>query len=501
MLTMELDKIFNNLRIALEVILCFLVTITLIIICLIPIPFILIWRQIIAAIFVVFHNEKYKLVTTEGSFYTAWNSPENVLNIGFLLYLDGHCNIEKIRERIKEYILRKDTNGLRPNGTFLNAFFEKYQFLCVSDKSSTIDFTHHVRLFPGSEDIDKRYSEKEFLADVAKSLDEGWLEMKPRWEILITPNVIVEDDGKLRTVLFLKFHHFYADGISLMQFIRNGIADQPGPSLPFDPVNRPNSKVPLVLRVLTAIQSFVMEPYIIFKLLRNTANTFLLEDRIAPKLLGMSKMRISTETVRQIRKHFNCSTEAVYHSAFFGSLQKTAARKGIKVPPNTLAASVRPILPYEDEFPRNRVYFGYQMLESELHDPVERLDKMNTFLRRLVQRHNALKLMLIGNRLSGFFPMWVTRFVMKFLKLSYYVSNVPGYQELLKVHGVVVSETRGFAPISETIGVSMAAGYYNELLFVGITAKQSPLICNQDDMEILVSDFEMEINHLEQLID
>ncbi|CAL8136442.1 unnamed protein product [Orchesella dallaii] len=495
----HLTSLLNGFKFLVKATVCFFAVYSVFLICLVPLPIILIYRTIFSIGFLIFSKGKYKLVTSPDVVYTCFNSFRNVSNTSFFVYIDGPCDIENLRERLKANILRRDENGNRPYGTFLNSFKERFNLLWLADRSSSIDFDYHIRLFPGWDISTKLLSEYEFFDMASKRIDEEWLENKPKWELLVAPKVTVEEDGKNKicSVVFLKFHHFYLDGISIVQLLRHCIADKPVSELYIDPVKPPIPFVPLRFKIVGILRAIFLEPYEIFETL-TVKDSFLSQKCFGETLYGRSKMQISKETMRIIRKSFNCSTQAILHSAFLGSLYKRASSKGLKIPEEFVAASIFAGFPYPNMYPQNRAYFGCRKVKYGGVNPIDRLRTMNKFMRNLQQRHYALKSTLILMKLLGLYPMSVIRFIMECLKPCYFISNVPGVRTNASFNGKNVTKIMGFPPLCNGIGFCGGGGYYEDIYGFGFFVRESDIVNSRADMEKWISEFENEICFLEK---
>ncbi|CAL8147775.1 unnamed protein product [Orchesella dallaii] len=422
----------------------------------------------------------------------------NVLNITFFIFVDGTCDIQTLRKRVSTNILSRDSTGKRPYGILLNSTVEKFGFPCMSDESGRIDFTHHVRLCPGIED-DRVYAEHEFLDIVAKLGDFKWKESRPKWEFLIAPHVKLEGSEESCSGIAVKFHHLYVDGISLAQFLRNCIFDQPVPKLILDPVNPPLPPSTIFSNVLLALQILLLGPYISLRLLGNDYDPILTEGPLnGGKLIGRTKMDISLEMMRRIRKFHNCTTQTVLHSAFIGSLQKMAKRKGVKLPDEILAGVVFADFPYPDEFPRNNGCLGCEPVAINDSNLGDRLAKLNKSMVTLYRRKYDLKACLILQALLGMYPAALIKFCSHLFKTSYYISNVPGLDEAAKIEGNAVQLIFGIGPLFNRIRYQAGVGFYGGSFSISLYIESSKLISNRNEMENWILEFENEIRCLDK---
>ncbi|CAL8091248.1 unnamed protein product [Orchesella dallaii] len=422
----------------------------------------------------------------------------NVVNITYFIYVDGRCDIETLRKRVSTRILARDENGKQPYGLLLKSTTEKFGFTCLSDKSKTIDFNEHVRFCPGADDPDRVYSEHEFLDAVSKLADNLWEERKPKWELLVTPQVKREGSEEISTAIAVKFHHFYVDGISLAQFVRNCIVDQPAPKLILDPVNPRFPPLPLYKKILLGLQVFFMGPYISLRLFGNDYDPVFSEGPLTGgKLIGRTKMNISLKMMRRIRKFHNCTTQAVLNSAFIGSFQKMAKRKKIKLPDEIIAATVLANFPYPDEYTNNYTSMAFEPVPINNNNPLGRLAEMENYMKAIRNRTYALKASLILLKLLGMYPAALIRQSAKCFKSAYYVSNVPGIQGSATIDGKNVGLIYGAGSIVNQIRYHSGVSVYGGTFYISLYIERSKIISNREELEEWIQEYEREIRLLD----
>ncbi|CAL8091237.1 unnamed protein product [Orchesella dallaii] len=407
----------------------------------------------------------------------------NVADITYFIYVDDHCDIETLRKRVSTRILARDENGKQPYGLLLKSTTQKFGFTCLSDKSKTIDFNEHVRFCPGADHPDRVYSEHEFLDAVSKLADNLWEERKPKWELLVTPQVKREGSEEISTAIAVKFQHLYFDGISLAQFLRNCILDQPAPKLILDPVNPRLPPLTLFKKILLGLQVFFMGPYISLRLFGNDYDPVLSEGPLTGgKLIGRTKMNISLKMMRRIRKFHNCTTQAVLNSAFIGSFQKMAKRKDIKLPDEIIAATALASFPYPDEYTNNNTSFAFEPVPINNNNPLGRLAEMEN---------------LISLELLGMYPAALLREFAKCLKMAYYVSNVPGIQGSVTIDGKNVGLIYGAGPLINRNRYHSGVGVFGGTFYISLYIEKSKIISNREELEEWIEEYEREIQLLD----
>ncbi|CAL8091240.1 unnamed protein product [Orchesella dallaii] len=491
------NKVYKS--VAFQAIFWFFVMYSSLLIFSIPILILFIYRSILSLVLKVYYKDEYTLACGAQALLATMDSFASVMDITYFINVDGRCDIETLRKRVSTRILARDENRKQPYGLLLKSTSQKFGFSCLSDKSKTIDFNEHVRFCPGADDPDRVYSEHEFLDAVSKLADNLWEERKPKWELLVTPQVKREGSEEISTAIAVKFHHFYVDGISLAQFVRNCILDQPAPKLILDPVNPRFPPLSFYKKILLGLQVFFMGPYISLRLFGNDYDPVFSEGPLTGgnKLIGRTKMNISLEMMRRIRKFHNCTTQAVLNSAFIGSFQKMAKWKNIKLPDEIFPGVVLANFPYPDEYPNNYQSFAFEPVTINNINPLGTLAEMEKYMKAIRSRTYALNASWILMRLLGMYPAALIRESTKFFKMAYYVSNVPGIQGSVTIDGKDVGLIYGVGPIFNRIryhsGVSVYRGTFNISLYI----ERSKIISNREELEEWIQEYEREIQLLD----
>ncbi|CAL8145979.1 unnamed protein product [Orchesella dallaii] len=457
----------------------------------IPLLLLFIYRSILSLIFIVYYKRKFQLIDCSSAAYSAWDSFANVVNITFFVYIEGPCNIEKLRSRVSKNILGSGNTSFQPYGILLKAPVQKFGFMCLRDQSANIDFNHHVR-FLNADDTNKNLTEHQFLDIVAKLADHEWPENQPKWEFLVAPKVLKDD--KVGSVIVVKFHHFYVDGITLACFLKNCVVDQPTPKLVIDPVNPPFPSRSFFSTILLALQIFFLGPYISLRLLGNQHDPVFSEGPLTGnKIIGRTKMPISMAMIKRIRKFYGCTTQSVFHSAFIGAFQTMAGKKRIQLPEETVGGVVFANFPYPDEFPRNNACIGYELIKCREKDPIKRLVEINKNIETLSGRVYAIKSSLILMKLMGLYPAPLIRYFVQFFKMSYYISNVPGMEGRVTFDGYKIEFISGTPPIGNCIRYSGGVTCYGGNFLMGFLVEKSRIIGDREEMEDFIRNFEDEI--------
>ncbi|CAL8091242.1 unnamed protein product [Orchesella dallaii] len=491
------NKVYKS--VAFQAIFWFFVMYSSLLIFAIPILILFLYRSVLSLVLKVYYKDKYILASGPQAVYATIDSFANVLNITYFIYVDGRCDIETLRKTISTRILARDEKGKQPYGLLLKSTTQKFGFSCLSDKSKTIDFNEHVRFCPGADDPDRVYAEHEYLDAVSKLADNLWEESKPKWELLVTPQVKREGSEEISTAIAVKFQHLYVDGISLAQFVRNCIVDQPAPKLILDPVNPRFPPLPLYKKILLGLQVFFMGPYISLRLFGNDYDPVFSEGPLTGgnKLIGRTKMNISLEMMRRIRKFHNCTTQAVLNSAFIGSFQKMAKRKDIKLPDEAIGATMLASFPYPDEYTNNNTSFAYEPLPINNNNPLGRLAEMEMCMKAIRNRTYALNASLILLELLGMYPTALIRQSTNFFKTAYYVSNVPGVQGSLTIDGKNVWLIFGVGPLLNRIRYHSGVSVYRGTFQISLYIERSKIISNREELEEWIEEYEKEIQLLD----
>ncbi|ODM91120.1 hypothetical protein Ocin01_15560 [Orchesella cincta] len=492
-----LSRVFKS--VPCQATLCFLLYYSTLIVSAVPLALLLFYRFVFSLLLKVVYNGKLKLASGYEAMLASLDSFAQVVNITFFLYVDGHLDIESLRKRIATNVLARDEYGKRPYDVLFKSPEEKFGFTCFRDKSDEIDFKNHVKLCPGVDDPSKIYSEHEFLDAVAKLADYEWDQGKPKWELLVTPRLKREGSDVISSGIVVKFHHLYGDGISVAQFLRNCILDQPAPKLILDPVNPPIPPVSLFQKFVLALQIFFLGPYTLLRLFGNECDPVFCEGALTGgKLLGRTKMNISLEMMRRIRKFHKCSTQAVLHSAFVGSFEKMAKKKWLKLPDEIIAGVVFADFPYPDEYPKNYACFGMEPVSPNIANPAVRLVEFNKCLETLYGRKYALKASNIQTALLGLYPAAVIRYSKNFFKHSYSISNVPGIRDVGRIGGNEVGLVFGVGALFNCNRYHAGVGLYGGSFRIGVIVEASKIIRNRKELEEWIQEMENEIRYLDR---
>ncbi|CAL8091245.1 unnamed protein product [Orchesella dallaii] len=303
----------------------------------------------------------------------------------------------------------------------------------------------------------------------------------------------------MSTAIAVKFHHFYADGISLTQFVKNCIVDQPAPKLVIDPVNPRFPSLPLFKKILLGLQVFFMGPYISLRLLRNDYDAVLSEGPLTGgnKLIGRTKMNISLEMMRRIRTFHSCTTQAVLYSSFIGSLQKMAKKKDIKLPDEIVVGVVLANFPYPDEYPNNYQSFAFEPVAINNNSTLGRLAEMEKYMKAIRNRTYALNASLILLKLLGMHPAALIRQSAKFFKMAYYVSIVPGVQGSVTIDGKNVGLIYGAGSLMNRIRYHSGVSVYGGRFCISLHIERSKIISNREELEEWIQEYEREIQILD----
>ncbi|CAL8091254.1 unnamed protein product [Orchesella dallaii] len=488
----------KNLRVALQAMGYFIVFYITMILFSVPLLIILMYRFIVSIIFKYFYKGRYKLVPVSSTFVGQDKVP-SVMNLTSFVFIKGSLDIEVVREKILANITRADTKGKIPYEVFLKAVVEKLGFVAFEEKRDSFEIDHHVRLCPKADDPHQIYSEAEMFSAAEKLVHQEWEASKPRWSILLVPNIRKDGTNETCSALVVTIFHVYADGISFAQFLRNCVSDQPPPKLFFDPVNPPIKSLPFHKKILTFIKTFFIAPYILLHL-GGCSNEQLLHDddlKGCNKLMGRSKMRISLDMMRKIRKSFNCSTQAVFHSAFNGALKKIADRKQYKISNEILGGVTLVRLPYPNELPQNRAIMAVELMKVGIEDPIVRLDAINQSVLGLSEKEVLLSCSCLVE-LVGSLPAQMTKRVFtSMIRLAYYISNIPGIEGRGTFNGQDVSLIFAMGPLlTNQIRISVGLGCYDNSFCVGFVVEKSKLFGSRSDLEELIDEFENELTYL-----
>ncbi|CAL8091257.1 unnamed protein product [Orchesella dallaii] len=422
------------------------------------------------------------------------------MNINFFMFIDGPCDIEKLRERIAANISQADKSGrgYKPFGEFLYGIVEKFGYFCFEDRSSSIDFNHHIRVCPGADDLNKIYSEDDMFSIVERLYDEEWDQEKPRWEVLVIPNIRKNGKDKACSALVIRIFHMYVDGISFVQFLRNCVMDQPPQKLSLDPVNPPIPPVSFLNKILVHFKAYFMGPYISLRLMGvSTAQTMYEGELKKGKLMGRTKMNISLEMMKRIRKSYNCTTQGIFHSAFNGALKKVAEQKNVKIADEILAGVTFVRFPYPNEYPQNRASMAMDLMKIGIDDPITRLKAINDS----VVQSSRMEIVLWTNfliTLVGLYPATMIKAMFASLtKFVYFLSNVPGLKGVSMLNNQEIDLIFGMSPLVSGMRCSIGIGCYNGSFCAGMIVNKSELFKSRPDLDLLIQEFENELKYLD----
>lgn len=430
---------------------CFLCAVLLAPLILVLAIIIQIWRIFVVIQFKVVHENKYKLLSSADAAYSV-EKFANTMNIHAFASVKGQTDIEKLRARTLTNVLNyRAEDGHRPYQKLFWKLVPIYGFFAWETNDDSFDIRDHVKICHGLES-NTVYSEQEVFEAVEKFMDFPFETKRPRWELLFVPKVQMGNgsENDLHFILIFRMQHGYMDGVSVQNFL-NRLCEEPG-KLTIDPINPPFPKPTTIQLIGLYAQVFFMGPYTIFKSISFTpANVFEeIYENTGPKFLGCTNMEMSMNSVKLIRKTFNCSTTALLNSVVTGALRKAAERKGLPIPAEIDFGFTMAILPYPNQDAQNR--FTVKLLQTPIgiSDPIKRLNKLDSVIKS-VGPHQFLTLYGLS-RLIGLLPRVLIAAVYRTVYCAYALTNLPGYTEKPHMFGGTVEEIYGVPPMNNGVG-------------------------------------------------
>jgi len=412
------------------------------------------------------------------------DSPENKSNINGIMFTKESLSLKRLqRVVLDKFVEPRYENGDAkfPNATrcikpgFLNYYWsEEDQF----------DIEDHVYV----------WTENVYLSmeEMAKEL--GKISSRPLihenslspWEFVLLHFI---ENGIQKTCIMIRFHHAYADGISLVNFLVNRLSDDVSEQVSI-------RSVPKKYQLLMKCQGLFNAPLVLFKLILSCRPSHRLHSTgvSGAKELFWSKP-ISLDRIKSIKKKLKVTVNDILMGSLATRIQHYLSNENSETVPDSLKAycpfNTRYSLSEADTLSNK---FGNVFLSlpiSSVH-PVHNIMELNETMNELKYSGDYHGMRYIANLVNYALPLSLNKFVFDYLSTysSMVISNVPGPQESITIDGTSIEMMSFWPPKWKNIGMSVSVLSYDGEVRIGLCCDSALKIKPRDLLNGLEDIFE-----------
>ena len=421
---------------------------------------------------------------------TAWlrmERPTNLMMITGVMMFAGPLVPAAIKQLLGERFLAYPRFRQKAVNTPSGAHWE-------TDGDFDLDWHVRVAALPGKAD---KIELENFVGELASSpLDHS----KPLWQFHVIENY------RGGSVLVVRIHHCYADGLALVQVMLSLTDTAPHPEKEaelvktwlkhdggnvwqrmLEPAQAGLGKALKVgTKVYEKMTAMINDPSIAAdvareggEITRELANALLLSDDPQTSLkgpLGVIKRvawadPMPLEEVKTLGRALGCTVNDVLLACASGALRGYLRDRGEDVDGMTIRATVPVNLRPLEHAKKLGNHFGLVFLELPIGEanPLRRLERVAACMRELKNSRQAIvTLGLLGALGMGPQALQAPALELFSRKATTVATNVPGPQQPLYLTGVEVSELMFWVPQSGSIGVGLSILSYNGRVHFGL---------------------------------
>lgn len=428
---------------------------------------------------------------------TAWlrmERPTNLMMIMGVLIFDGKLDFQRFKEEIIENRLlstyKRFTQRTLQDGR--HAYWE-------DDPNFDVNRHVHRTALPGA-------AGKAELEELTSDLRSTPLDFsKPLWQFHLIENY--HDNGKENSVLIVRIHHCYADGIAMINVLLSMTETDPEDATAHVDA-KPSSSADrsLLQRVIEPFNEFVDNTFKTFKwgqdlleegveIVRHPSNILgyarqgvelaLETAKIAlmpndPDTCFKGKLSVnkcvawsnplSLHEMRQVGRVLNCSINDITLACVAGALRTYLLNCGQSADDVTIRAAVPVNLRREGVKCELGNEFGLVLLNLPLgtENPIERLYEIRKYMQAIKSSYQAnVTFGLLGT--LGFGPNMLEQSAIDVLskKATTVMSNVPGPQQPLYMVGTQIKELMFWVPQTGSVSMGLSIISYNGCILFG----------------------------------
>jgi WS/DGAT/MGAT family acyltransferase len=346
---------------------------------------------------------------------------------------------------------------------------------------------------------------------------------RPLWEMWVIENIAgtdAHDKEGGRLAVMTKVHHAGVDGVTGANLMSQLCSTEPDAAPP-DAVDGPGGGSELEIAISGAIK-FATRPLKLVNVLPTTVTTVVDTVRRARNGLTMAApfaapktafnanvtghrniafAQLDLEDIKTVKNHFGAKVNDVVMALVSGVLRKFLADRG-ELPDNSLVAMVPVSVHDKSDRPgRNQVSGMFSKLETQIEDPVERLNAISDANSVAKQHSSAIGATLLQDWTQFAAPAVFGAAMRVYARSNLsgarpvhnlVVSNVPGPQMPLYFLGSEVQAMYPLGPIFHGSGLNITVMSLNGKLDVGIISCPELL----PDLWDMADDFEAALQEL-----
>ena len=403
---------------------------------------------------------------------------QNLFITNAVFCFEREDNFDEQVSHFRQVIVDRIVDARKANGELLYP-----RFRCVIRPGFFQYFFSEVRSFNIENYVHKwegkvPRSKEELGAIVSKLNTEPLPKARSPWRFVCIPTNFGNND----MILFLRFSHALADGVSFVKLLTYQLPDQ----VISQKDTRNHSATG---RSLHLAKAMLIAPFYHLKWFLRPADQSFLH---GPELSGVKKFAwnesLDLQSIKDIKSAAGSTVNDVLMSCFTIALRKYFQRKGIDSPDDLIACVAVDVRTPTKELPcDNQTTFIFPKMATATEGIIKQLDETQARMKEVKASGEPFISAGFLSFSQEMCPRFLSSKIIAFLsdKATCVFSNLPGPQYVLSVGGSRMKYMIFFPPHKDHIGIGLSTFSYAGQVIVGVQSDVSVL----PDPEVVVEEF------------